>query len=883
MDRYLKVVSLSALFHDIGKFYQRASGRWKKKSHTKFSLDFLKEEEVKKKLQRMFSLGDPDYQSLIRAVELHHGDPEDNISYIVQKSDRLSSGLDRVYAETEEFSEEDKEVYKTLLPQFVLIEDFYSENSVSTVEELPKERREWGYYFKPLSTDAVFPIKTENYARPERENDYKNLWNSFFSAFLKLPKQGDFNFKSECLKSLLINFLWCVPSYTYSGKEKLKPIPDISLAHHLLTSAAIATALWRYEESTDFRDLKDATKPKFLLLSLDFSGIQNFIFSPPKDTRKWAAKILRARSFLVSLALENVIREVLKEFEVNHFSFLMNAGGKARLLLPNYEDSESRFERVRSRVVDGLFNNFFGEVKLKFSCVELSEEDLYLANFEEKLQELAEKESENRFKLFKVEDFERLNQLFKKGYCKEISEGELCPVCGKRKAEKELYDYKVCPLCFKLIKLGENLPKKEFIRVRYLSDSELYPFPEIDPKRDLIRDNKDLEELFKEGLKENESVYSFSIDSGSPYFLPHKLLENYVPVYDLDDFKERFKKYWKQAKGLIEERCYEDEERNEGRKSGDSNSKPKNFCHLAMDSLNEKDGGLYGRPYLGVLKADADNMGYILAKGYLKLKSGKSILSLSRLLTLSWFLDFFFTEIVKEKAKTLDIYSVFSGGDDLFLIGPWEKILEFETWLREDFSRYTCFNPSFSVSVGIVVVKPTLNVLLMAEEAESALELSKKDKKGATTVFDRRIDYREGKTLREFLKVADLLTCLSDKGLLSSSFLYKLLRFSRMAAMEGKEVRNMLWRPYLAYYVKRNFPKEEEFLTELSECLKSVGGLTGIDESSAFGFFESLIRKYSEQISENSVEEEELVEREFLYIPIVITLYRRRKYESCTY
>ncbi|WP_457679410.1 type III-A CRISPR-associated protein Cas10/Csm1 [Thermovibrio sp.] len=872
MDRYLKVVSLSALFHDIGKFYQRASGRWKKRSHTKFSLDFLKEEAVKKKLQRMFSLSDSDYQSLIRAVELHHGDPKDNISYIVQKSDRLSSGLDRVYAETEEFSEEDKEVYKTLLPQFVLIEDFYSENSVSTVEELPRERREWGYYFKPLSTDAVFPIKTESYARPERENDYKNLWNNFFSAFLKLPEQGDFNFKSECLRSLLINFLWCVPSYTYSGNKKLKPIPDIPLAHHLLTSAAIATALWRYEESTGFRDLKDAAKPKFLLLSLDFSGIQNFIFSPPKDTRKWAAKILRARSFLVSLALENVIREVLKEFEVNYFSFLMNAGGKARLLLPNYEDSESRFERVRSRVVDGLFNNFFGEVKLKFSCVELSEEDLYLANFEEKLQELAEKESENRFQLFKVEDFERLNQLFKKGYCKEISEGELCPVCGKRKAEKGLYDYKVCPLCFKLTKLGENLPKKGFIKVRYLSDSELYPFPEID----LIGDVRELKGLFEEkGLGENESVYAFSVDSGSPYFLPHKLLENYVPVYDSS----------KQVKRLIEERCYEDEEREERkgvREGSNSNPKPKNFCHLAMDSLNEKDDGLYGRPYLGVLKADADNMGYILAKGYLKLKSGKSILSLSRLLTLSWFLDFFFTEIVKEKAKTLDIYSVFSGGDDLFLIGPWEKILEFEIWLREDFSRYTCFNPSFSVSAGIVVVKPTLNILLMAEEAESALELSKKDKKGATTVFDRRIDYREGKTLKELLKVADLLTCLSDKGLLSSSFLYKLLYFSRMAAMEGKEVKNMLWRPYLAYYVKRSFPKEEEFLAELSGCLKNVGGLTGIDESSAFGFFESLIRKYSEQISENSVEEEELVERELLYIPIVITLYRRRKYESFT-
>jgi CRISPR-associated protein Csm1 len=254
-----------------------------------------------------------------------------------------------------------------------------------------------------------------------------------------------------------------------------------------------------------------------------------------------------------------------------------------------------------------------------------------------------------------------------------------------------------------------------------------------------------------------------------------------------------------------------------------------------------------------------DKLGFILSEGFVKLsrENDISILSLSRLVSLSSMLDFFFTEIVKDMAKDKEIYSVFSGGDDLFLIGPWYKVLRFEGELRQKFKEYTCNNENLTISVGIEVVKPTLPVYTMAELGEGALKKAK-DTRNSTVVFGRRINYSKF-SLGELLKVADeLLDYLKesdDERKISISFLYKALKLSQMANEETENVKNLLWRAYLNYLVVRNV-KSEDFA---SEVLKK---------------FEQWISKYSE----NTVEEEKKKKDDLFYIPVSIAIYRRRRY-----
>jgi len=815
-----EVVTLAALLHDLGKFYQRAEGIRQGK-HQDFSARFLREEKNREKLKRTFGLSDEEADLIALAAEKHHDslkDPGDcsprALFKVVKEADWLSAGLDRAYAEgVPQTQEEKKGIHRTLLPPFVLVRA--KPGKRPNFSEIMEEERKWGYRFKELSLEAVFPVPTENYADEERKRDYAKLWESFAEKFLELPETGDFNFKLEALKNLLVRYAWCVPSYTYSQRKN--PLADVSLAHHLFTTAAIATAIWRGR--------KEGAKGKqFHLLSVDFSGIQNFVFSPPKDTAKWGAKILRARSFLVSLAVEGVVRKILKEFGVNSSCVLLNAGGKALVLLPGVKDGKERVERVRKEVLKALLDperGLFGEVKLKTALLPINGEDLKLENFEKTLGRLSNEEGREKFTLFKPEDLKE-SELIIRGYARKVAEKGLCKVCGKGIADEEVDGTPLCSLCNKLIKTGEDLPKSSYALV----DFNGLPFPEVE-----LLNQEELKNGL-EGLKENEAIYAFSIAPEVP--LPTKPLENAVPKVEEVDEK------------TVEE-CYDGNPPGKG--------SVKNFCHLARQAP--------GR-YLAALKADLDNLGYIFARGFVKLKDGVPLLSVSRLATLSWFLDLFFSEVVKEEAKKKELYSVFSGGDDLFLIGPWDEVVEFEGWLRREFRRYSCENPSFTISAGIEVVKPTLPVRLVAEEVEEALKRAKNRGKSATTLFGRVIpaDPTEEETgLSKLLKeVRPELQKLKSK-LKSKSFLYKLITLSEMANSEEESPENLLWRPRLRHLIFRNFKaKTEEEKKEREELLKKL---------------EKWIEEYSENLSEGGKEKDDQ-----LYAAIATVILEGRKGEG---
>ena len=174
-------------------------------------------------------------------------------------------------------------------------------------------------------------------------------------------------------------------------------------------------------------------------------------------------------------------------------------------------------------------------------------------------------------------------------------------------------------------------------------------------------------------------------------------------------------------------------------------------------------GEFYGSGLLGILKADVDNLGLVFSKGFENPKriekDSEEIdkKTVSRYLTMSRMLEHFFSGWVNETISGGDkeavinelvriehidtvrfrsylekdvinfknIYTVYSGGDDMVLVGPWETMIIFSIFLNMQFRKYTCNNKFITLSAGLTFVKPKYPIASAIKQAEIFLVKSK--------------------------------------------------------------------------------------------------------------------------------------------------------------
>ena len=145
------------------------------------------------------------------------------------------------------------------------------------------------------------------------------------------------------------------------------------------------TALWRYHHETGTTDqlaaqaLKDQanswTENKFLLIQGDFFGIQDFIFASGGETNKRAAKLLRGRSFYVSLLSECAALKVLDALNLPATSQVINAAGKFMIVAPNTNDTKASLKQVRAELNQWFLAHSFGQAGVGLAWTEASCKD----------------------------------------------------------------------------------------------------------------------------------------------------------------------------------------------------------------------------------------------------------------------------------------------------------------------------------------------------------------------------------------------------------------------------------------------------------------------------------------------------------------------------
>jgi CRISPR-associated protein Csm1 len=229
---------------------------------------------------------------------------------------------------------------------------------------------------------------------------------------------------------------------------------------------------------------------------------------------------------------------------------------------------------------------------------------------------------------------------------------------------------------------------------------------------------------------------------------------------------------------------------------------------------------------LGVLKGDIDDLGEIFRLG-LKRPSFARHAALSRQVN-AFFAICTPWILAREFPK---VYTVFAGGDDFFLIGPWRTVQKAAVRLREAFGRYVAGNSGIHFSAGIATVKPGGPVQMMAEMAEQALGDAKAHRepgrgndalpsKNAVSCFGQTVDWGRWAELEASL---NRLQDLHQQLHLTTGYVYSLLQFVDMRQKElAGDAEAAMWRSRFGYRTRR-FVIDRQRFVELASDIGTRG------------------------------------------------------------
>ncbi len=767
----LKELQFAAMLHDIGKFSQRAGNipheKYKKLSegdygkngaHSKWSATFLSKF---------------DFDATIEDMVIHHHHPKKSefieLAKMLQKADHHSS------KERSKSGEKGQVKKEPLISVFSKVK--IKEENQPSEHYLPLKELNINNFqdIKPQQT------KNEVMAGWNLQPDYKKLWNLFENEIGNITNKDNIN----TLYYLLRKYTSLMPSAAYVDH------PDISLFDHLKTTTALATCLYYYskENNLKYNDKEDA----YLVVNGDISGIQRFIYkiSSPQEAQKGMSKRLRGRSLYLNLINDAIVNRIINDLELSPANVLFCGGGHFILILPNTKRSKEVLERITHEVNLLFLKKFNADLYLAVSSYICSGGDL--EDFGTVMDDLSFENLKNKRSKF--------NEFFEYLFDEEDEVPyDTCPVCGSGNKSGEIF----CMDCQENETLGRKIANTDYI-IRIVSPKSKTDFQELgigylfeSKGKHLIKKIRDLanENEMIEVLRLNDSNYLHlisSLDSFNNISYGFTFMGNTVPQHPLN--------------GTLY------------------------FSHLAEISK--------GTNKMGILKMDVDNLGKVFSRG---LKNP----SISRISTLSSFMDLFFSGYINEIAKryrvledicpychdditfnkiSLDfgdekpiievyseldgkvcsecektaiptIYTTYSGGDDLLVLGPYDHIIQFADELRREFKEWTCNNIDISISAGIFIAGPKFPAERGIRFADNSLSMSKDCGKDMITLFDETVLWETQEPFKGFgdiINFAYKLENLSESRKISKSLVYSMLSMwqdtfgSLKAATDEKE------------------------------------------------------------------------------------------------
>jgi len=257
---------------------------------------------------------------------------------------------------------------------------------------------------------------------------------------------------------------------------------------------------------------------------------------------------------------------------------------------------------------------------------------------------------------------------------------------------------------------------------------------------------------------------------------------------------------------------------------------PADFKILADNSCKELETGIKS---LAVLKADVDNMGKFLEKSDVTD-------SFENFDTFSKTMDSFFSVYIPQKLmkeKYPNTYTIFAGGDDLFLLGAWDEVLEMAREIEHEFKAFVK-SDDLSISFGIAIAKPSTPISYLADYTEKLLEEAKGIDEEKEVAHPKDAISLFGETVKwnDYLEVYDILYNKLEnfEKHLNTAFLYRLLELIEMSkkVKYSNDIVSTMWKSKFRYSFNRNVlekMKSREDIETAEEILNLLSGF--IDEN----------------------------------------------------
>ena len=797
-DTVLKI-ALAALMHDVGKFAQGSldvtkeylannegqyQPQWDGRHthvHATYTAAFV--EMMADRLPEVCnSSGWGEGDSFINLAAGHHN-PETPMQWLIAVGDRISSGLDRATFEAGEK---------------IAFQNFKKTRLLPILESLGHKRSgkfkaasdyNYRYPLAPLSANSIFAGKPENEkSKADANKDYHLLFDDFTEKLSNLLNlNSNIGLWSQHFDSLFMTYTSMIPAARVNDI-----IHDVSLYDHSRMTAAFASALYLYHNnhiSLNQKSIQDNSQEKFLLVTGDFYGIQDFIFSAGGELNKYRSKILRGRSFAVSLFSEIAADMLCRRIGLSHLSVILNAAGKFTILAPNTSEAIKEICEVEKDINNWLYKISYGQSNLGITYTPAAPAEFINGKFSslwngKHLPNMDEKKCKKiDLSIYGGVICDYLDQF------DNTLDKPLCPLCGKRPSHKNARtgDLVSCRICRDHIMLGTFLVKGDRLAI----------FPvttKLEKDKSLLEPIFDKYQLTFTSKTDDNALKLFELQVGKNGSLPScataRLINGHVPVYS---------EYDKQDSRLQDD--------GQTIHSGD----PITFNHIAAKAKDFIDNDkMRGVAALGILKADIDNLGILMSTGL-----EDNLFTISRLATISRQINNFFTiylpNLLQTSEKFNNIYTVFAGGDDLFLIGPWRVMSDLALEIRNQFTNYVCGNDQITFSAGISIQKTHVPVDKLAEAAEEALSESKDmEGKNSISMFGATVGWTDFAGLVSHKKIME--GWLTDK-LIAKAMMYRFNLLVELANQEkflneGKvsleDMECLKWRSKFQYSVARN-------------------------------------------------------------------------------
>lgn len=485
---------------------------------------------------------------------------------------------------------------------------------------------------------------------------------------------------------------------------------DVALFDLARATAAIATSLAAQPEAKHL-----------CLVAGDLSGIQPFIYTIASDG---ALKSLRARSFYLELMTEELTQQLLERLALPRTSVIYTGGGKSYLLAPAVAHTHQTVATLKTEFNHELFQKFQGKVSLNLASHDFLTPDVAGAAFSRVWEAVNQKLSVQKARKFDTQ----IETLLKRqdahepcGVCHrdDVKPDKLKPLGGE--------GVQACCTCNQMFELGKSLYSVgSFVRSQAASIS---------------------------GAETLAQPIRITLGSQTTYYHLFKGSKPHCPSSDSDIQTVYLINNW----DIPQHRNFRDRNPtllllgNYGQKSKDEKDRKGNPAFMTAAEMAETAQGI---ARVGHLRMDVDRLGQIFAEGLKERYTLPRLAGLSR--QMSYFFKVYLNSLADRRSQNLppsaqqlssdarsNLLFIYAGGDDLFITGSWNEVVEFAFDTYQSFRAYTGHHPDITLSGGISLNGPKYPLYQSADDAGEAEEAAKGNGRDSLGLFGQTFKWQE--------------------------------------------------------------------------------------------------------------------------------------------